>query len=329
MIWQEITITTIPAAADAVANLFHEMGFGGVVIEDPQLIERYTRTAGWDCYELPPEVIQGQHISVKGYFPLDQSSEAEASQESLRLAQFRQRLQELLAHFADGTSWITLGELNEEDWAHAWKKYYHPVQVSKKIVIKPTWETYTPGVGEIVIELDPGMAFGTGTHPTTIHCLRALEQHIHGGERVVDVGTGTGILAIAAVKLGAAEVIAVDLDPMVAGIARENISLNGVEAQVKVLVGDLWEPVKDQPVDLIVGNLVAGIVKRLGPSAWEKLRPGGYLIGAGIIQGRLEEVLEDLTGIGFELVEITEEGEWSTVIAQKGQEAHNIETITP
>ncbi|NLC08001.1 MAG: 50S ribosomal protein L11 methyltransferase [Syntrophomonadaceae bacterium] len=327
MIWQEIKVTTTHAAADAVANLFHEMGFGGVVIEDPQLVERYTHSAGWDCYELPPEVLQGDHVTVKGYLPLTDKPSGEINEEPPRLTELRQRLVQLWAMFEGEDGQVSLGQIDEDDWAQAWKKYYHPVKISDKIVIKPSWENYSTASDQIVIDLDPGMAFGTGTHPTTVHCLRALERYIRGGELVADVGTGSGILAIAAAKLGAAEVLAVDLDQLATSIAAENIRLNGVADRVRVLTGDLLEPLADrQGFDLIVGNLVAPIVRRLGPSAWEKLKPGGLFIGAGIIQGRLSEVLEELTGIGFELVEITDEGEWSTVVVSRPGPGPDTET---
>ena len=322
MIWQEIKITTTQAAADAVANLYHEMGFGGVVIEDPQLIEEYTRSAGWDCYKLPLEVLQGDSITVKGYLPLAKNESIGVGEEPALMIEFRKRLLDLLEHFQGAEGQISLSQVAEEDWANAWKKYYHPVKISDLIVVKPSWENYVPAAGEVVIDLDPGMAFGTGTHPTTVHCLKALEGYIRGGELVVDVGTGSGILAIAAAKLGAAEVLAIDLDPVAVTIAQENVLFNGVQDRVKVMAGDLLEPVQNIKADIITGNLIATIVKRLGPSAWEKLKPGGIFIGAGIIQGRLAEVLEELEGIGFETAEITDEGEWSTVIVTRPNPKH-------
>jgi ribosomal protein L11 methyltransferase len=248
---------------------------------------------------------------------LEKSESEEIGEEPARMLEFRQRLLELLAHFQGAEGQVFLSQVAEEDWAHAWKKYYHPVKVSEVIVIKPSWESYEPVAGQVVIDLDPGMAFGTGTHPTTIHCLRALERYIQGGEQVIDVGTGSGILAIAAAKLGASQVLAIDLDPVAVTIARENVLANEVEERVKVMAGDLLEPVGDLQADIITGNLVAAVVKRLGPSAWEKLKPGGIFIGAGIIQGRLAEVLEELKGIGFDLVEVTDEGEWSTIIVTR------------
>ncbi len=318
MIWQEIKITTTPAAADAVANLYHDLGFGGVVIEDPQLLEEYTRSAGWDCYKLPLEALQGDLITVKGYLPMDINEAGRVGEEPAVMQEFRRRLLELWQHFQGAEGQISLSQVTEEDWANNWKQYYHPVKISDRIVVKPSWENYQPADGEVVIDLDPGMAFGTGTHPTTVHCLKALENHMHAGDLVIDVGTGSGILAIAAAKLGAARVLAIDLDPLAVSIAQENILTNQVEDRVQVVAGNLLEPAGSLQADIITGNLIAAIVKRLAPSAYARLKPGGIFIGAGIIQGRLAEVLEELEAWGFKPLEITDEGEWSTVIVTRG-----------
>jgi ribosomal protein L11 methyltransferase len=317
VIWQEIKITTTPAAADAVANLYHDLGFGGVVIEDPQLLQEYTRTAGWDCYNLPLEALQGDLITVKGYLPLDINEAGRMGEEPAVLQEFRRRLLDLWPHFQGAAGQISLSQVTEEDWANNWKQYYHPVKISDRIVVKPSWEDYRPAAGEVVIDLDPGMAFGTGTHPTTVHCLKALENYLCAGEMVIDVGTGSGILAIAAAKLGAARVLAIDLDPLAVTIAQENVLTNQVEDRVQVVAGNLLEPAENLQADIITGNLIAAVVKRLAPSAFARLKPGGIFIGAGIIQGRLDEVLEELEAQGFKLLEVTDEGEWSTVIVTR------------
>lgn len=317
MIWQEIKITITPAAADAVANLYHDLGFGGVVIEDPQLLQEYTRTAGWDCYNLPLEALQGDLITVKGYLPLDINEAGRMGEEPAVLQEFRRRLLDLWPHFQGAAGQISLSQVTEEDWANNWKQYYHPVKISDRIVVKPSWEDYRPAAGEVVIDLDPGMAFGTGTHPTTVHCLKALENYLCAGEMVIDVGTGSGILAIAAAKLGAARVLAIDLDPLAVTIAQENVLTNQVEDRVQVVAGNLLEPAENLQADIITGNLIAAVVKRLAPSAFARLKPGGIFIGAGIIQGRLDEVLEELEAQGFKLLEVTDEGEWSTVIVTR------------
>jgi len=314
MIWHEIRVKTVRAAADAVANLFHEQGFEGVVIEDPALIREYICTAGWDCFEFPPEVVHGEHVTVKAYLA-EEKLQNDKALESV-LERFRSDLARVMAHF-EGEGLMSLHPVNEEDWAESWKQYYTPIKISERITIVPAWDSVPPETEGITIRLDPGMAFGTGNHPTTAHCLRALENYLQPGDRVLDVGTGSGVLAIAAAMLGASDVVGIDSDQVALAVAESNIRLNQVTANVHLHQGDLLNVV-ERPAQLVVANLTADTIRRLAPQAARCLTAGGYLIGAGIIQGRLEDVLAELNAQGFILQEVEEEGEWTTVVMQLG-----------
>lgn len=309
MLWQEVRVKTTHATAEAVADLFHAAGCGGVVIEDPALVREYIASGYWDAYELPREAYEGDQVIVKGYLPL-------AGPAALASLSQLEELKQKLAALCGGKKpeeILSFSWVEEEDWANAWRQYYKPVKVSEKLVVKPSWEDYRALPGEIVIELDPGMAFGTGTHPTTIHCLRLLEQWLDKGARIFDVGTGSGILAIAAALLGAKEVLALDIDPVALRVAEENIRRNRVADKVKVRKSNLLEAAEGV-ADIIIANLTADWVLRLASHCRGHLRAGGHLIGAGIIQQRLEEVVREVAKAGFAVQETIVEGEWSAVV---------------
>jgi ribosomal protein L11 methyltransferase len=179
-----------------VADIFHRLGASGVVIEDPELVNSYRRSGTWDYCDIP-EVQDTSVVTVKAYLPVDDQLDD-------RLRLFERRVEELAEHDIDkGSGLIRLREVHEEDWANAWKEFYHPIRVGERLVVKPSWQEYPAEAGDVVIELDPGMAFGTGTHYTTAMGLEMLEQAVRPGDLVFDIGTGSGILAVAAAKLGA------------------------------------------------------------------------------------------------------------------------------
>ncbi|WP_003542316.1 50S ribosomal protein L11 methyltransferase [Desulfotomaculum nigrificans] len=304
MNWLEVAVHVPHEGIDMVSNVFDEMGVGGVVIEDPALISKYIAAEIWDHWEFPPEVLNRPMPLVKGYFP-----EGPGLEDKLAL------LQERLAALplADVPRMETK-RVAEEDWATAWMKYYKPVEIGRRLAVKPSWEDYTPPEGRLVLELDPGMAFGCGNHPTTTMCMEFLEEIIKGGETAVDVGTGTGILAITAAKLGAAKVIAVDLDEVAVQVARENVQRNQVQGQVEVLQGNLLDKVT-QPVDLVIANIIAKVIIILAPDVRKILKPGGYFIASGIIRFRAEEVREKLQEAGFKVLERKEDGEWVSYLS--------------
>ncbi len=307
MNWLEIAVHVPHEGIDMVSNIFDELGAGGVVIEDPALISRYIEANIWDHYYFPPEVLNRPMPMVKAYLP-----EGPELEDKLVL------LQERLAGLPLGSApKVETARVAEEDWATAWMAYYKPVEIGRKLAVKPSWEEYTPPDGRVVLELDPGMAFGCGNHPTTTMCMEFLEGIIKGGETVADVGTGTGILAITSAKLGAARVFAVDLDEVAVNVARENVRLNKVEDKVEVLHGNLLDQV-NRPVDIVIANIVANVIIVLAPDVLRILKPGGIFITSGIIRNRAEEVKEKLEQTGFKVLERKEDGEWVSYLSVWG-----------
>lgn len=301
----EVAVSVSPDWVEAVSNLFWELGTGGVAIEDPALLSLYLQRPA-DEVALDPHSLPSGPV-VKAYLPVDENLDA-------RLAD----LKTLLSARLGQTSWFMVTrELEEEDWANAWKTYYKPVTVGKRLVVKPSWEYYQPLPGQLVIEMDPGMAFGCGTHSSTRLCLEILEDVLKGGEAVVDVGTGTGILAIAAALLGAGRVVAVDIDPVAAFTARENVERNRVQDKVEVLQGDLVNSVSG-PVDVVVANIVADVIIRLTPAASKVLKPSGFMIASGIIREREKDVRRTLEDYGLRVLELRGSGEWRALLAERG-----------
>ena len=300
--WLEITVFTPREQLDNVTAIFHELGSGGVVIEDPAFILECISLGNTETIA-PTLAPIGEETAVKGYFPCDDAL-------SERLEAISSQLGEL------SLRWQTR-EVREEDWATAWQSYYKPVQVGRHLVVKPSWEEYNSAPGDIVIEMDPGMAFGCGTHATTAMCLALLEEHLQGGETVCDVGTGSGILAVAAALLGAGQVIAVDIDEVAVRTARDNITRNGVADRVTVLGGNLLDNLAGVKADVLVANIIAAVIIRLAPDAAAALKPGGLFIASGIIRDRVDEVSQAFQSAGLEPVATKEDDEWVALVGVK------------
>lgn len=204
---------------------------------------------------------------------------------------------------------------DDEDWKNKWKEYFKPAHITDRIVVKPSWEAYEKQPGELVIEIDPGMAFGTGTHPTTTLCIELLEKYINS-ERpaVLDIGCGSGILTIASALLGAKEVLGVDIDPVAVEVAKKNLELNNIGGSVRVTSGDLTEGL-DCQADIIVANLMADLVIKLSIYAPTHLKPNGIFIASGILIEKKQEVVSAMKALGFSIISVPEEGEWCAVAA--------------
>ncbi|WP_374721702.1 50S ribosomal protein L11 methyltransferase [Peribacillus tepidiphilus] len=310
MKWSEIAIHTTNEAVEPISNILHEAGASGVVIEDPLELVKERRDEFGEIYQLDPNDYPEEGVIIKAYLPV--TSFLGETVEGIKEA-----INNLILYDIDlGLNSVTISEVNEEEWATAWKKYYHPVKISEKFTIVPTWEEYEPHSDEIIIELDPGMAFGTGTHPTTVMCIQALEKTVQPGDTVIDVGTGSGVLSIAAAKLNAKSVLALDLDEIAVKSAKLNAKLNKVHEVVTVRQGNLLDGIQDS-ADVIVANILAEVIVRFTNDAAKIVKPGGYFITSGIIQQKKQEVKESLLAAGFMIEETLSMEDWIAFIAKK------------
>ena len=207
--------------------------------------------------------------------------------------------------------------LDDEDWKDNWKQYFKPSQISESIVVKPTWQDYEAKDGELVVEIDPGMAFGTGTHETTSLCVKMMEKYMKKGDKVLDVGTGSGILSIVAAKLGSEDIMGIEIDPVACEVARENVHLNGVDF-VKIKEGDLTKGL-DYRANLVVANLMADLVMMLSKDVSKHMEDGGIYISSGILNEKVEAVSKVIKECGFEILEVKEDGMWSVIVGKKNE----------
>ena len=304
MQWLEIKVTfdapDPDLAVDLITDLFIGLGCRGVVVDDPSLDGGRERAPE----ALPPPA----RPAVTAYLPADErikTARAELNQQLTMLAGTH--------HFQFK---IDCRHVDEQDWAESWKAFFQPQKISSSFVVKPTWRGYTPEPGEQIIEIDPGMAFGTGTHPTTALCVQLLEKYMQSGQRVLDVGTGSGILLIAAAKLGASRLTGVDNDPLAVRIARENMQLNKIHSDgFELLEGHLADPVSGS-YDLIVANILADVIVALVGDLGRIAAPGAIFICSGIIQTARLMVVQAMENSGFTLVEMLFREEWVAMAAR-------------
>lgn len=287
MDWIKLTVTTTNEASEAVINLLMENGAGGVEIDDSDLSQ----------------------VELATYF------QAQAGLVEL-LPELEQKIAQLREFGLDpGKGTVELAELDDDSWADVWKKYYHPVRLTRYLTIVPSWESYTPETtDEKVIKLDPGRAFGTGTHPTTKLALQALETVVRGGETMIDVGTGSGVLSIAAKYFGVVQIAAYDVDAEAVKAAEENLALNGMQEAITVGANDLLAGIKTK-VELITANILAEIIVPLIPQAYECLKPGGIFITSGIIADKKDLIASELEAKGFVIDQILNIKDWYSIIA--------------
>ncbi|MCR8645699.1 50S ribosomal protein L11 methyltransferase [Paenibacillus sp. N1-5-1-14] len=321
MRWHELTVNTTEEAIEMITNFIHELGAGGVSIEESGTLNKERDTSYGQLYDKPFNDIPEGRAVIKGYFATDFKMDE-------ILGTLTERVDELADFDIDtGAPTYEVREVDDEDWADSWKQYFKPIKITDRMTIKPTWEQYEASPGEIILELDPGMAFGTGTHATTSLCLKALEQVLKGGEDVIDVGTGSGVLSIAAVKLGARQVLAVDLDPVAVTIAGENTAQNQLEAQITTKVSDLLGVLKENeagaelnvklPVQVVVANILAEIILLFTHDVYQVLEQGGRYITSGIIISKEQQVVDGLVAAGFEIEDKMVDGDWVAIIAIK------------
>ena len=316
MRWARISVVTTHEGADLIANILMELGAAGTEIDDPLLVNEYIDAGLWDYTDLP-RAEDTETVTVRAYLPEDAHLESSLLALAERIAALR------YAGAALGAGTISHSFVADEDWAETWKAYIHTEKIGERIVVRPTWEEYTPSADEIVIELDPGAAFGTGAHATTAMCLRWLEHLVSPGMRVYDVGCGSGILAVAAAKLGAGEVIAMDYDPVAVSVAEENIRQNNVH-NVVACESDLLSACEGAaPAELITANIIADVIIRLFAQLDRHLAPGGTLLASGIIDDRIADVEHAAAEHGFTVLDMTCEKEWAAMIIRRTSDLKN------
>jgi len=316
MRWARISVVTTHEGADLIANILMELGAAGTEIDDPSLVNEYIDAGLWDYTDLP-RAEDTETVTVRAYLPEDARLESSLLALAERIAALRH------AGAALGAGTISHSFVADEDWAETWKAYIHTEKIGERIVVRPTWEEYTPSADEIVIELDPGAAFGTGAHATTAMCLRWLEHLVSPGMRVYDVGCGSGILAVAAAKLGAGEVIAMDYDPVAVSVAEENIRQNNVH-NVVACESDLLSACEGAaPAELITANIIADVIIRLFAQLDRHLAPGGTLLASGIIDDRIAGVEHAAAEHGFTVLDMSCEKEWAAMIIRRTSDLKN------
>lgn len=305
MKWCEISIQTSHEAVELIAEIFRDLGAFGVVIEDPELVNDYITSGKWDYTDIP--IAKETEVVVeKAYLPVNGELEG-------RIQTLQQEIKALESRGVNtAPAVLTTAELQDEDWSDTWKQYFHTEKPGERVVIKPTWEEYEPKDDEVVIELDPGAAFGTGTHATTSMCIRQLEKLVKPGMTVFDVGTGSGILSIISAKLGAKNIQAVDYDDSVLKIVEENLEQNNVQDIISVAQSDLMQNVHGK-AELVIANIIADIIIRLFDQLDEHLEKGGTLLTSGIIEDRIEDVLAAAEKHGYGVVERLENKGWACI----------------
>ncbi len=314
--WYEIKVKTTSEASEAVSNMLYEIGAEGVLIEDPNdPVYTNSKESDWDYIDIEEVKMHLEYDGavVKCYFD---GADVGASDLEDKLIHLKGRLSQIESFGLDGGPLtVEVKELENTDWNNEWKKHYKPFEVGNRLVIKPSWEEYEATDDRLIIEIDPGGAFGSGTHETTSMCMEMLEENVTADMDVFDIGCGSGILGIAAAKLGAKSVIAVDLDEAAVMTTQENAVRNNVSDNFTVHHGNLMDVVSGK-ADIIVANIIADIIILLAKDLRTFMKPGGLFISSGIIDDKIDAVKEGLEASGFEIVEVRRRGEWAAILAR-------------
>lgn len=292
----------IERATKEISDIFYGFGVTGLKIEEPMKSKNPL-----DFYKNEKEFLMVDH-AISAYFPLNPYAEK-------RKMAILSTFEEKFADRDDIIYTVDFYEYDEEDYQNSWKKYLFPEKVSEKFVVKPTWREYTPEADELIIELDPGRAFGTGSHPTTSLCLKLMEENISEGDSVIDVGTGSGILMIAADRLGASEIYGTDIDELAVESAKENLELNKIsEEKAKVYKGDLISVVENKKFDVVVANILADVLLILLHDISKVVKPNGKIIFSGIIEDKCELLKREVESLGFTVEEMKADKEWRAML---------------
>ena len=311
MNWIELIVHTTTEGSDWVSDCLMDLGASGTMIEDKSDIPDPSKPHGiWEIID--PKLLDSmpEDVLVHAWFIPDDTFHPIFSRLQERLDAMRTAEPRFGALLTDTRM------VSEDAWAEVWKKYYKPFYAGSHLVVKPTWESFDPAPGDRIIEIDPGMAFGSGTHETTGMCIALLEEVIRGGECIIDVGTGSGILAIAAALLGAGRVLAVDIDPDAVRVASENVAHNRVGHIVEVQEGDLLKAT-DETCQICVANIISDIIISFCAPLKTHIEPGGLFICSGVVMERTEEVRASLLQAGYSILKTEHRGEWTAFLCRR------------
>lgn len=303
MKWIEIKVVFDPGDHDMIdeliASVFEDADTGGVSVERPDMEPE----EGWD----PGPVSKHSQYAVKGYIPADDEADATCRIIEEGIGQLKNQGFNLE---------LSYGVMDDENWSESWKEYFHAERIGERIVVKPTWREYTPLENDIILEIDPGMAFGTGTHPTTSMCVRLLEKHLKPGNTVLDIGTGSGILMIAAHNLGAGPMTGTDIDPVAVETAEKNLALNRVPgSRYTLITGNLSDAVNDR-FQVVVANILSEVILILLDDLHAVMAENGLFICSGILEEQAPAVIEKMKAKGFTIVQTLNKNAWSAIVGQ-------------
>lgn len=285
-----------------ISDIFYNFGATGLKIDEP-----LKHKNPLDFYKDEKQFLMVDY-AISAYFPMNPYSQR-------RNEMIKNTIESHFSERDDVVFTIDFYEYEEEDYQNSWKKYLYPEKVSEKFVVKPTWREYTPEDGELLIELDPGRAFGTGSHPTTSLCLRLMEENIKENQSVIDVGTGSGILMVAAERLGASTIFGTDIDELAVESAKENLALNNITSdKAQVFLGDLISVVKEKKFDVVVANILADVLLLLLQDISKVVKKDGIIIFSGIIEDKLDELIKAIENKNLEILEIKAEKEWRAIL---------------
>lgn len=309
MNWIEVQIKTTDELEEVVSDILYDVGATGLAIEDPRDISELVQTEiAWDFIDPSLIDLKINQVIIKAYFAED--DDVDNIIQNIKNSIKRHPM------LKEEENKLIINSIDDNDWAESWKKFYKPIKIGKNILIKPTWEDVDVDENTLLIELDPGMAFGTGTHETTIMCAEALEKYVNSGDLVHDIGCGSGILAVIAAKLGAKKVIGVDLDPICTQVSIENIKINKVEDIVEIRRGNLFEIIKGD-ANVIVSNIIAEVIEEMTIDLKSYMKDGGIFIASGIIIDKIPQVKNALLENNFTILDIIKRNEWACIISAK------------
>ena len=321
MKYRQVEILTTIQGLDVVTTALLEIGITDTIVEDPRDIDDLLKKEkGYEWDYIDDEVMEQKNRDPKIIAVFEDDEDGERKTQGISAAMETLKTNAEAGMYGDD---FNLGSLDikveiddDSRWKDNWKEFFKPTRISDTIVVKPTWEEYSPADGEKILEIDPGMAFGTGTHETTSLCVKLMEKYLKEGDKVLDVGCGSGILSIAGALMGASDVLGIEIDPVAVDVAKDNIKLNNVEQIARVKQGDLTKGI-DYKADVVVANLMADLVIMLSGDVARHMLDGGKYISSGILIEKEEQVAEAIKKCGFEILEIMEDGMWCAIVGQR------------